>query len=148
VFDVTLAADSLYTIDMVTQSVEIWRDISTISAAAAPDAVMSPYMGLTDPFHLSFQGDTLVVTNNDAPADYRVLLYLDAGSITGDTEPDVTVEHADLVLPNRSYLDSNGFLYVMMSDDLLIFENATTTPSLKAHLSSDISGADDLLIVE
>jgi len=55
------------------------------------------------------------------------------------------VEHADLLLPNRAYLDSDNYLYVLMSDGLLIFENATTTPSLKAHLSSDIGGADDLL---
>jgi hypothetical protein len=127
----------------------IWRSVSKRTDMTDPDVVVAKDAdGLTWPFHISFSGTTMVVTNNDAPDNYGIAVYLDPGAITSESKPDLVVRDPELVLPTKAYLDSRQNLYVLSSDYVLIFGTATSAPVLKAKLEAGVDRATDFLIVE
>ena len=127
---------------------QIWDDISTLTAATVPDATMGADSNLSDAWHVSFRDDVMVVVVNDAPSDYKVNIYLNAGAIDGEIAADFEITSASMALPKKALLDGSGNLFVMDADEILIFGDATTDPYLKARLDADVGSPKDFALVE
>ena len=142
-------SDKLFVASFNDPPLRIWNGISALSTTTAPDVVMArDTAALSSVNHLHLRGNTMTATNNDAVNGYRVLIYDDATALTASSAPNSTVTHADLVLPKKSILDANDNLYVLMSGSVLIFENATTAPSLKVKLDAYVDGATDMALMQ
>lgn len=149
IFCFALSGNSLYGCNLANSNILIWRNISGVSTTTEPDVTLnSASNGIDDPMYISIYGNKLVVTNQDGPSNYNVKIFLNASTINGSSTAASTITDTDLVIPTKALLDMNDNLYVLMNGSILIFENATTAPSLKAKIDTDITGAKDMLIVE
>ena len=128
--------------------VNIWDNISSLSAGAAPDATMGAASNLSDVKHIFMREDILVVTVSHFPGPYKVNVYKNAGSLTGDVLPDFEISDASMNMPQKSYLDADDNLYVMDNSGILIFGAATSAPFFKTKLIMDVSAPSDFLLME
>jgi len=125
---------------------KIWRNIASISSTQAPDVVLDQAGSqLTGVLYFSFQGDTLVVTNKDN-VEPKVQLFFNASTLSSGAAPDVTIPLNGL--PDDAVLDQTGHLYVRYDEQVLIFSDATTTPTFQASLDIHLSGVNDILLIE
>jgi hypothetical protein len=127
--------------------VRVWSNPGTLSAPATANAVLT--MGLGDVRNLYVKNNVLVVTVSEPfNSVSKVLLYKGANSISADRSPDQTITHAQLVDPIKSVLGTDGTLYVLDADGVLVFKNAADAPSFATELKSTLSFPSDILLLE
>ncbi|MBW2264325.1 MAG: hypothetical protein JRG91_20350, partial [Deltaproteobacteria bacterium] len=138
-------ADRLYVGSNLAPFLNIWYSISSQSSPAAPDVSLSE---LSDVRHIHSRGSTLVLTMQDFTASHAIAIFLDVASITSGSTPDVEIMHEDMELPWKAHLTRSGDLYVMDLSGILVFADATTSPTLRVHITTDLSSPNDMLLME
>jgi len=137
----------LYLAQYNSPCVNIWDNIASVTAAAAPDVTMTEASGMTHAQHVSVRNDVMVVTVSEHP-DYKVNIYLNASGITGDRLPDFEVTDVLMTLPEKAFLDQNDTLYVIDRSGVLIFADATSAPALQVKLEMGLDSPEMLLVME
>jgi hypothetical protein len=138
-------ADRLYVGSNLAPFLHVWYAIAWQDGPAEPDVTLD---GLGDVRHIQARGSTLVLTTHDFTEEHVVAIFLDVATITSDSTPDVEVTHGSMELPWKSHLTRSGDLYVMDSSGILVFQDATTSPSLRVHITSGLSSPNDMLLME
>ena len=142
-----IGADRLYAVGP-DPLIRIWADIDAIAAPAAPNVVVSaPNDDLSAPSHVFLRDNVLVVCDDSGGTD-RVAIYADAAGLQSDSAADQVITDAALVDPREAILDSKDTLYVRTAEGVLIFDDATTSPVLRAELSSQLADPSDMALLE
>jgi hypothetical protein len=124
---------------------QIWDDISSITAAAAPDVTMASGSDLDQVWHVFVRDNVLVACVFDTGVS-KVNIYLNADALSGERAPDFEITDTSLDWPKKAYLDANENLYVMHQDGMLIFRDALSSPALVTGLTAAASPSDFVLI--
>jgi len=127
--------------------VNIWNNISSITAGQDPNVTMTGASSLAGVVHVQVKNNFLVATVSNPPT-YQVNIYANASSISGETTPTFQITDTSMVLPRKAHLANDGRLYVLDQNGLLIFRGATTTPAFVCEITTDISSPRDFLIME
>lgn len=120
----------------------IWNNASGLAAPAPPDVVLDGDSGLGNIASLQVAQGVLIVT---MPG--QVNLYASPQAISANLAPTQTIAHP--VLSGRvgkALLGSDGTLYVLHANNVAIFSNALTNPTLKVDLA--LASPADLVLVE
>ena len=142
---VALSQNRVWTHDF-NATITAWSNASTFTSARSPDVILDAGSNLTGLRDISFTGNTLVVTQQRLGFG-QVNLYTNASAISANLAPTQAITNAAVAVGvDRSVLGSDGTLYVMDSDGVAIFSNATTAPTLKVNLASGGFTSDILLI--
>lgn len=144
-WSMALGADSLYVSGLSGSSgpyLRIYRSVSTITTTAVPSVALTT--GLDDCLWIGLFHGRLVMVSQAPGTAY---LFLDAAAITGASVPDVTIS-LPTTLPLGMALDGADNLYVLDTDHVYIYADATTTPTLRATLDTGVSGARRLWLLE
>lgn len=147
--------DRLYAIGPYTgsgnshEAIEVWRGISGVSAAKAPDFTMGSASGLasTDfsPW-ITVENDTLIACVQSG----KVLLWTSASTLSGDKAPTQTITVGGLNNgPKKAVLGPvTGRLYVLDGSGVSIFATPTTSPTLVTKLTMGMSKPYDFAVLE
>lgn len=138
-------ADRLYVGSNLAPFLYVWYAISSQDGPGEPDVTLD---GLGDVRDIQVRGSTLVLTTHDFTAEHVIAIFLDVATIASDSTPDVEVTHGSMELPWKSHLTRSGDLYVMDQSGILVFQDATTSPSLRVHITTGLSSPNDMLLME
>jgi hypothetical protein len=146
-----VVGDRLYVASAVASApwgyVNIWNNISSVDAAAAPDVTMGSASNLDLAVDLLIRDNTLVVCVTNGIVR-KVNVYSGASSIGGEILPDREITDASMGIPKKAYLAGDDRLYVLAHDGVCVFENARTSPTFVVKIASGITSARDFVVIE
>lgn len=140
-----------------TEAALIPRPVRTDRAEPTPTWTPGPTrprtpeaMQTRGPRHISFQGDTLAITNFGVSAGSpgKVLIYQNAGTLAGGAVPTKVVSDPALTFNLKSKLLADDTLYCFTSGRILVFSKASTNPALVLTIDTDVTNAKDFDVVE
>lgn len=146
--------DRLYAIGPFTsnggakESIAVWKGISGVSAAKAPDFTMTAPSGLAQsdfsPW-ITVQSDVLIACVQAG----KVLLWTQASSLNGEKAPTQTIAiGSPQNPPKKALLGRSGRLYVLDSTGVSIYANPTTSPTLVTKLTMGMSKPQDMALLD
>jgi len=151
-WSLSISGDRLYAIGGDTtggatprESIDVWNGISGVAAAKAPDFSITSGIAQNDysPY-VTVAADVLIACIQAN----KVLMWKNASSITGDKSPDFTLT-TQLSSPIKAVLAPvSNRLYVLDSEGVAIYANATSTPTFVAKIKSGLSHPEDLVVIE
>jgi hypothetical protein len=142
-------------------NVFIWNSIGTVGAPKSPDVTMTSVCGATgvgpEIRYLTVKDDVLVVIHNHIDSSTNtqietVCLFQGASSISGSRAPDAIAASPALKSTgsnrDKAWLTTDGHLFVVVADGVVIFRNAKTAPVFVTKLTSGIGVPYDLIVME
>ena len=127
------------------ESIDVWNGISSVSAAKAPDFSITSGIAQNDfsPY-VTVAADVLIacIQANE------VLMWKNASTLTTDKAPDFTLT-TQLSSPTKAVLAPvSNRLYVLDSEGVAIYANATSAPTFVAKIKTGLSHPEDLVVIE
>lgn len=129
-------------------SIAVWSNLGGVTMATAPSFSMTgtasglPANGGFIP-HVAVTSDVLVVTLQAN----LINLYKNASALSGQTMPSPTVA-SNMNQPKKTILAKSNKLYVLDSEGVAIFKDATTTPTFVAKLKMGLNNPKDFVLME
>jgi len=127
------------------EAIAVWSTISGVSAAKTPDFTITSSIAASDysPY-VTVMGDMLMACIQSG----KVLVWKGASTLSGDKAPDFTLT-TQLNEPQKVVLAPvTNRLYVLDSQGVAIYSNATTGPTFVAKITTGISKPHDLVVIE
>jgi hypothetical protein len=140
----TLADDRLFGTG-ASPVLRIWSGIGQVVAPTAPNVTVAPSGDLTRLVHAFVRDGVLAVCDSEQD---KVGIFLDVASIQNDGAPDLLISDAAMATPREAILDQGDRLFVRVSNGVVIFDGATTNPTLQATLKMGIDGPNDIALME
>lgn len=126
--------------------ISIFENASTASGPRTPDRVVTgPNSEINSPVAVAYDGanDVLFVIENFGQHTIYVFDNVSQPGFDGDPQPDRLIASDDTLFNPEQMFFFAGDLYVVVRDDILVFENASTLDTMDAVPDRIISG--DLL---
>jgi hypothetical protein len=146
-WSIAIAQNRMYAANSSPPSIAVWNNAGAVTAPTAPAFSMTgapsslPASGFIP--HVAVMNDVLVVSIQAN----QINLYSNASGLMGNSVPGATIT-TNLAQPKKSILSKSLRLYVLDSEGVAIFKNATTTPVFVAKVKMGLNNPRDIVLME
>jgi hypothetical protein len=148
-WSIAIAQNRMYAGNTVSpMSIAVWSNLGAVNTATAPTFSMTgagsglPASGGFIP-HVAVTNDVLVVTIQAN----TINLYKNASALAGQAMPSPTIT-SNMNNPKKTILAKSNKLYVLDSEGVAIFKDATTTPVFVAKVKMGLNNVRDFVLME